>query len=579
MKRSAALTRRLPALLLILMLLLCSCGTSPAPESADGLYQPGEYQLTTFDKMKYRRPDTAALEALFTATADFADRASSGNRRALTDQLERCWDAYDEYCTMETLAMLRSDMDQGDEYWAEEYSFCWENDVLLEQWMDRLLVACASSSAKLPSRLLAGYDEGDAEPYSDRAVELMERENALLQEYWQAMQLDEIQLNGETVSYLDTISDPLISDADYAAVQAAYCRSCNDAAAPLYAELIRTRRALAAEFGFDSYEEFQYASYGRDYTPAQVGVYLDDVAARFAPYYRRFMASDPFSRVSYDTLSPPRLLSLLEKATADLGDSVTDAFARLKQYRLYSVTSSARKAPGAYTVYLNSYGAPFCYLGAYGDVEDFLDLAHEFGHFADACVNYNATGNLDLAETYSQAMANLALLRGREALGDRGFRNLLLLHLLSNLGLYAEQGAYADFESRAYALSDDELTVENLNALALSCARRFGADVTDPDTADLSWVQVNHLFEQPFYVVSYCVSADAAIQIAEREMEDPGAGAACYEDLLDWQEDAFLSELERVGLESPFAPGRAEHNMALVETLLENDLGDLLNAA
>ena len=558
---------RLLALLLILSALLTGCGGKPA-ETEDGLYRAGTYELTTFDRMEYRRPDMDALEELFSATAEFAGQASAGDRRALTDLLERCWDAYDEFYTMETLAMLHNDIDRSDAYWEEEYGFCWENDVLLEQWLDEVLIACAASGASVPSNLLAGYDQGDNEPYSDRLLELMSRENALLQDYWHAMELDEIRLNGRTVSYLDTISDPRISDADYHAAQTAYSRAINEIAAPIYADLIRTRRAMAAELGFDSYEEFQYLTFARDYTPDQVADYLDEVAAVIAPYYRDFMAADPYGSITYGTLTPPRLLSLLEQAVDMLGGTASEALAQMKKYRLYDVTSSERKSPGAYTVYLDSYEAPFCFLGAYGDMEDLLDLSHEFGHFTDAYVNYNATGSLDLAETYSQAMANLVLLRLRDSLSDSTYHNLLLLHVLSNLSLYAEQSAYADFESRAYQLSDDELTPENLNALALDCARRFGADASDPDTADTYWTQVNHLFEQPFYVISYCVSADAAIQIARRELEEPGAGVAVYEDILDWQEDAFLSEVERVGLESPFSPGRARSNLELVEDLL-----------
>ena len=195
-------------------------------------------------------------------------------------------------------------------------------------------------------------------------------------------------------------------------------------------------------------------------------------------------------------------------------------------------------------------------------------------------MNYNATGSLDLSETYSQAMANLTLLKSRAFLSGEIYQNLLLLHLLANLSIYAEQAAYADFESRVYRLSDEELTVENINALALSCARRFGA-VSDGDEELLSlyWAQVTHLFETPFYVISYCVSADAAVQIAELEMNSPDAGIACYEDMLDWKEDSFLSEVERVGLVSPFAPGRAAHNLELVETIMENSLGGYLRAA
>ena len=574
MKRSYTTTAHraqagLLALLLILTALLTGCGGSAARTNGeDGLYRSGDYELTAFDKMTYTRPDMDALEALFSATTQCAQEASAGDRSKLTDLLERCWDAYDEFYTMETLAMLHNDIDRSDAYWEEEYSFCWEHDVLLEQWLDETLIACAASEASVPSRLLAGYDQGDSEPYSDRALELMNRESALLQDYWHVTELDEIQLNGRTVSYLDTISDPLISSADYTAANLAYSNAFNEAAAPIYADLIRTRRALAEELGFDSYEEYQYLLYARDYTPDQAASYLEQVSAVIAPYYREFMASDPYGHITYNTLSSPRLLSLLEQSVEQLGDTAAEALSLMKKYHLYDVTASDRKSPGAYTVYLDSYEAPFCFLGAYGDVEDLLDLAHEFGHFTDAYVNYNGTGSLDLAETYSQAMANLVLLRLRDSLSDSSYHNLLLLHVLSNLSLFAEQSAYADFESQAYQLSDEELTADNLNALALDCARRFGADASDPDTAATYWAQVNHLFEQPFYVISYCVSADAAIQIAQREMEEPGAGITCYEDILDWHEDAFLSEVERVGLESPFAPGRAQSNLELVEDLL-----------
>ncbi|MBQ2062605.1 MAG: hypothetical protein II458_08030 [Oscillospiraceae bacterium] len=536
--------------------------------------------MVPFGRMVYQRPDMDALEELFTSATDFAQTASAKDGDALTRQLNECWDAYDGFYTMETLAELHADIDQTDEKWADEYDFCQGSEVKIEAWLDQLLTACAASRAPVSRNLLAGYDQRTDLRYSARALELKDRENSLLRDYYRVMQLDEIELNGKTVSYLDTISDPAISDEDYRAAQLAYYRACNAAAAPIYIDLIKTRRELAAELGFDSYEAYQFAVFGRDYTPEQVRAYLDDVAGMAADYYRSFMAMDPASLISYGSLSQRKLVNLLGDATAEMGKTVTDAYAFMTQYDLYDVAASVKKAPGAYTVYLDSYDAPFCYVGAYGDVEDFLDFAHEFGHFVDAYHNYNTTTSLDLSETYSQALANLALLKSRELLSDGGYRDLLLIHLQSNLAIYAEQSAYADFESRVFALPDGELTVENLNALALECSLRFGADATaGAEDCPYYWTQVTHLFDYPFYVISYCVSADAAVQILEREMENPGDGAAIYDALLDWKEDAFLSELERVGLESPFAPGRADHNLALVESIMRTELSDLPNAA
>ncbi len=592
---------RLLALLLAAAMLLCGCmgsgtptpespdtavtpdkpGNPDPPDDPDAVYTVGEYDLVSFGKMPYHRPDMTALELLFNDTADFADAATDQDSAELNKKLSLCWDAYDEYYTMEALAMLRSDIDQTDEFYAGEYDFFLTNDVYVEDWLDTTLIACACSDAFVPPSRLAGYTAEDSEPYTDRALELMEQEGVLLRDYWQVMMLDDVEIDGRVQSYSDYISSPFITSEAYQAANLAYCRACNEQAAPIFIELIKVRRALAEELGYDSYEDYQYETFGRDYTPEQVRTYLDSVADQVSDYYRDFMAADPYDCIYYSPLSASRLMELLEKTTSHMGDKVTDACAFMKEYHLYDVSASKNKAPGAYTVYLSSYEAPFCYLGAYGDVEDFLNLTHEFGHFCDSRVNSNTTASLDLAETYSQGMANLALLKSKEVISADGYRNLLLMHLLANLAIFAEQTAYADFECRVYDLPDEELTVENVNALALACARRFGADASSDDDAIYAvyWSQVTHLFEQPYYVISYCLSADAAIQIAEKELNEPGAGVACYENILDWKYGDFLAELERVGLVSPFAPGRAAHNLALAESLVENELRGLLPAA
>ena len=114
---------RLPALLLAATLLLSGCvggkpgdpATPDPPGSQDAIYTVGDYDMVEFDKMPYHRPDMTALELLFNDTADFAASASAGDGAELNAKLALCWNAYDEYYTMEALAMLRSDIDQTDE--------------------------------------------------------------------------------------------------------------------------------------------------------------------------------------------------------------------------------------------------------------------------------------------------------------------------------------------------------------------------------------------------------------------------------------------------------------------------------
>ncbi|MBQ1683934.1 MAG: hypothetical protein II072_00270, partial [Clostridia bacterium] len=176
---------------------------------------PDNDDMVPFSQMVYERPDMDALGELFSSAEEFAKTASAKDSDELTRKLNECWDAYDEFYTMETLAELHSDIDQTSEEWADEYDFCIGSEVQIEAWLDQLLTACATSDAYVSPNLLAGYDESGDYRYSDRALELMDRENSLLRDYYRVMQLDDIELGRKTVSYLDTISDPTISDEDY----------------------------------------------------------------------------------------------------------------------------------------------------------------------------------------------------------------------------------------------------------------------------------------------------------------------------------------------------------------------------
>ena len=67
------------------------------------------------------------------------------------------------------------------------------------------------------------------------------------------------------------------------------------------------------------------------------------------------------------------------------------------------------------------------------------------------------------------------------------------------------------------------------------------------------------LFTQPFYILSYVVSNDAAMQIYQMEQEEAGSGLALYTDMLYlWESTSPLTFLEEQGLGSPFASGRVE---------------------
>lgn len=114
-----------------------------------------------------------------------------------------------------------------------------------------------------------------------------------------------------------------------------------------------------------------------------------------------------------------------------------------------SVNSS--KAAMSFQTYLENYEAPFLFLDPYGDTEDILTFSHEFGHYVDAFVNYNASETIDMSECYSQAMEYLALGYYDEVLGEDEADNLRRMKLLDTLDLYVQQASFAEFESTVYS--------------------------------------------------------------------------------------------------------------------------------
>ena len=70
------------------------------------------------------------------------------------------------------------------------------------------------------------------------------------------------------------------------------------------------------------------------------------------------------------------------------------------------------------------------------------------------------------------------------------------------------------------------------------------------------WIDIQHFIIAPFYVISYCLSNDAALQIYQTELAD-GSGLTLYNRLLHLSADnTLLNLLEQAEMESPFAEGR-----------------------
>lgn len=523
----------------------------PRPEEA-------ELEPVAFEDMEYTRPDAAALCKALGELEKLVKNGGSFDEVGAA--FEAAYSDYSLFNTMDSLSYIRHTIDLNDEYYETENNWCEEQSPLIEQALEKCYIAMGQSD--LRDRLEEEYfTEGFFDFYdenqiysNDRVVKLMQKDNDLQAQYM-ALQSDQtIEWNGEEVLYEDIVGDESLDYDSYLMAYQLYYNKYNPQVGEIFAEMIRTRNEIAKELGYDTFADFAYSYYyDRDYTPEEAEDYLSDIAAELAPMY--FYAV--YGAQSTTPCSTDEVLDLFEKTVYRFGGEFATSYEFMQAYDLMDITDSSSKMPGSYVTYLNSYQMPFLYVSPTGKLDDLLTCCHEFGHFVDGFVNCNGTSSIDCNEIFSQGLEFLSL--SRAELDDDEREALTISKVADSLLTFVSQAAYAEFELRAYALPDDQLNTEGLNALFLECMEEFGQSYTGmEDIIAPGWIDIQHFLIAPYYVISYCVSNDAALQIFQLE-EENGTGLETYRALMSTSSgNTILALLEENGMESPFEPGRVE---------------------
>ena len=523
----------------------------PRPEEA-------ELEPVAFEDMEYTRPDAAALCKALGELEKLVKNGGSFDEVGAA--FEAAYSDYSLFNTMDSLSYIRHTIDLNDEYYETENNWCEEQSPLIEQALEKCYIAMGQSDLRdrleeeyFTEDFFDFYDENQI--YSnDRVVKLMQKDNDLQAQYM-ALQSDQtIEWNGEEVLYEDIIGDESLDYDSYLTAYQLYYNKYNPQVGEIFAEMIRTRNEIARELGYDTFADFAYSYYyDRDYTPEEAEDYLSDIAAELAPMY--FYAV--YGAQNTTPCSTDEVLDLFEKTVYRFGGEFATSYEFMQAYDLMDITDSSSKMPGSYVTYLSSYQMPFLYVSPTGKLDDLLTCCHEFGHFVDGFVNCNGTSSIDCNEIFSQGLEFLSL--SRAELDDDEREALTTSKVADSLMTFVSQAAYAEFELRAYALPDDQLNTEGLNALFLECMEEFGQSYTGmEDIIAPGWIDIQHFLIAPYYVISYCVSNDAALQIFQLE-EENGTGLETYRALMSTSSgNTILALLEENGMESPFEPGRVE---------------------
>lgn len=548
-------------------ILLSSCSLLPSKSSkfteANNATSAVETEDTArrtipYSEMEYVRPDGDAIKAQYVELTEKIKNAQSFEELITLDDQSN--DVSTTFSTMRTLAMLKNYHDSEDTYYEEEYRYCSDLGVELSNLINDLNRAIIEGPFAEQYREKYGdYVYEDMKNSlllnSDEVAPLKQQRNQLNIDYNNALStLSGIDADGNEYT-MEDLPTSVTTQAEYnaylEAIDGLY-RGNAETFANYYIDMIKLDKEIAAKLGFESVADMYYLSYSRDYTPADALAYCEDAKEIFVP-----LAAQVNNVVTAPTsMDLDKTLEKMPDALAKVDPYFEEVWQEMIKYGVYDMEALPSKQSGiGFTTQLYEYDTPFIYTYWDDSFDSATTVMHEFGHFTDGWYHYDDTivFNLDIAETYSQG---LELLMNKD-FGQFGVnaKNAQKSHLQSFMNPLTYQAMLEEFQQRIYAMDTEELSSESIAALYPEVLAEYGLSdygIPSDDGGDYSWFRVTHLFDSPFYTISYWTSACVALQIWDMSQDDYNGAVQVYANLMQSdQNQPFTQLIANAGLQSP----------------------------
>lgn len=380
----------------------------------------------------------------------------------------------------------------------------------------------------------------------------------------------------------------------------AQCRvASKDQLNELFDELIALRHQCALNANYDNFRDFKFASMGRfDYTPSDCLDFHEAIAQEIVPLAGKMLKRHQ-QQLNLDVLRPwdkdvepmenSMVLSfqntneLIEKSIKCLRDVKTefgDYLQIMHQMGHLDLDSRKGKAPGGYNTSLPETNVPFIFMNAVGLAQDIRTMLHEAGHAIHAFLEIDLEISAfksppsEVTELASMSMELISMEHWDIFFPNTEELRRAKIKQLEKIILSLPSLALGDHFQHWVYLNPTHTHEERANKWQ-SLMQRFSSSVIDwsgyEEYQNVSWQQVLHFYQVPFYYIEYAMAQLGAIAIWKAYRENPQQALQNYINALKLGYTRPIGEIyAAAGIRFDFTQGYVRELAQFLMSELEN---------
>ncbi len=564
-------------------------------------------KLTTFAEIEYIRPDYEEIKAFYT---DINARVREARSYA---EVKKCILEEEEfsssYNTMATVVQIRHTVDTSDEFYEKEEEFIRQNHPEAMPYMQAFNLALLESpfKADIDGEYGAQFLRSvklSVDSFSEKNVELMQEESALLNRYQKLTASCKIPFDGaehNLYGILKYFSSPDRAVRKEAAKEYAEFFEKNDGElGGIFDRLVKIRHQMGLNMGFSNFIPLGYMQQGRlDYGEKEVAAFRKQVLEEIVPFCQELYAAQA-KRIGVEKIhfydeqciflegnavpigDRAYLVEQARKMYRDMSKETGEFIDFMIEHELMDLDNKPNKAATGYMTTLSDYKAPFvysCFNGTTGDVDV---LTHEMGH---AFAGYMAMKTqplqslwyepTDIAEIHSMAMEQFAYPYAELFFGEKA-KQYTFQHLQEALTFVPFGVAVDEFQHIVY--ENPDMTPNERTAAWRALEKKYMpwreyGEENDFFNRGGWWYHKLHIYHYPFYYINYTLTTMGALEFKKKQAEDK---AACWQDYMTLCKLGgslgYLDTLRAANLAVPFERGGVKRAVSYAIDILKKEI-------